>query len=251
VSVWTPAITVDHTQTLGSCESCHDGVTATGKHPLHIASSNQCGDCHNTGAWTPAVFDHADVVPGTCATCHDGLTATGKSAGHIATSASCDLCHTTLAWVPAGFDHSGVVPGTCAACHNGTTATGMPAGHFGTAASCDDCHSTEFWTPDLFTHTSPFYPGDHAGNLPCTACHTSNTEVVTWTTPAYAPDCAGCHANDFRPGPHKKHENPDVSYSVAELTDCTGACHTYTDSSLTTIKDFRPGPEHRVNSGDW
>jgi hypothetical protein len=74
---------------------------------------------------------------------------------------------------------------------------------------------------------------------------------VTWTAPAYQPDCAGCHANDFRSGPHTKHENPDTPYTVGELADCTGACHTYTDSSLTTIKDFEPGPEHRVNQGDW
>jgi len=68
---------------------------------------------------------------------------------------------------------------------------------------------------------------------------------------AYAPDCAGCHANDYKTGPHKKTENPDTRYTVDELRDCTGACHVYTDSSLTTVKKFRPGPEHRVNKNDF
>jgi len=79
----------------------------------------------------------------------------------------------------------------------------------------------------------------------------ADAEQVTWTSPAYQPDCAGCHANDFISGPHKKHENPDVSYTVAEISDCTGACHIYTDSTLSTVKEFRPGPEHRVSAGDF
>jgi hypothetical protein len=242
---------VDHTQTLGSCVSCHDGTTATGKHSLHIASNDQCDDCHTTNAWIPAVFDHASVTPGTCESCHDGTTATGKHPQHLTTAASCDDCHTTVAWIPAVFDHAGVAPGTCNGCHDGITATGMNPGHFVTSLSCDYCHDRSFWTPATFVHGSPAYPGDHAGNLLCTDCHQGNSALVTWSSPAYQPDCAGCHATDFRSGPHRKHENPDNNYTVAELADCTGACHSYTDSTLTTIKDFRPGPEHSVSSGEW
>lgn len=248
---WSPAVSVDHLQVLGSCATCHDGVTATGKHPTHIASSEVCDDCHTTNAWLPAVFDHGSVSPGTCSGCHDGLTATGKNAGHLTTSTSCDACHSTIAWLPAIFDHTDVTPGTCAGCHDGITATGTNPGHFMTTASCDDCHSTTFWTPDTFTHSSPAYPGDHAGNLQCTDCHGGNSETVTWTAAAYQPDCAGCHAGDFRAGPHKKHENPDVSYSIAEIQDCTGACHIYTDSTLSNVQEFRPGPEHSVRSREW
>ena len=100
-------------------------------------------------------------------------------------------------------------------------------------------------------HTSPGYPGDHRGGLACTDCHGGNSDQVTWFAPAYQPDCAGCHAGDFEPGEHKKYENPDFFYTVSELRDCTGACHVYTDSSLTTIKKSRPGPEHRVNGSDF
>ena len=40
-------------------------------------------------------------------------------------------------------------------------------------------------------------------------------------------------------------------YTVSELRDCTGSCHVYTDSSMTTIKENRPGPEHRISAGDF
>ena len=236
---------------MGSCSSCHNGMVAMGKHAQHITSNDMCDDCHTTNAWTPAVFDHNAVVPGSCGSCHDGITATGKHAQHIASSNQCDACHTTIAWLPATFDHNDVTPGSCNSCHDGIIATGVDQGHFQTSQSCDACHSSNFWAPDMFVHSSSTYPGDHAGNLMCTSCHQSNGENVTWSAPVYQPDCAACHANDYKLGPHKKYENPDTSYSVSELRDCSGACHTYTDSTLSTIKKLRPGPEHSVNQGDF
>jgi hypothetical protein len=232
------------------CSSCHNGTIAAGKDVDHIASGNTCDDCHTTNAWLPAVFDHAGVAPGTCSSCHNGVTATGKDAQHIQTTAQCDDCHTTNAWIPANFDHDGVT-GNCSSCHNGSTATGKTPGHFTTGRDCSYCHDANLWIPIAFRHASPGYPGDHRQQLACTACHGGNSEVVTWSSAAYQPDCAGCHAGDFKSGPHKKYENPDVRYTVGELRNCSGACHVYTDSSLTTIKDSRPGPEHRVNDGGF
>jgi hypothetical protein len=84
----------------------------------------------------------------------------------------------------------------------------------------------------------------------CTSCHTANSETVTWPNAAYKPDCAGCHANDFESGPHKKQENPDAFYTVSELRDCSGACHIYTDSTHTQIKEARPS-NHRSSDNDW
>jgi len=249
-TAWVPVLRVDHASVLGTCFSCHNGTTATGKTPNHIQSGNTCDDCHTTSAWVPAVFDHSSVAPGTCSTCHNGTTATGKTSNHIITTAQCDACHTTIAWLPASFDHS-LVTGSCSSCHNGTTATGKPGGHFVTSLQCDECHSTNLWVPVDYRHTSPLYPGDHRVNPVCTACHQTNSEQVVWTAPAYAPDCAACHANDFKPGSHKKYVNPDTFYSVSELRDCSGSCHTYTDSSLTTLSRSRPGPEHRVTNSDF
>jgi len=145
------------------------------------------------------------------------------------------------------MDHA-LVTGSCSTCHNGTTATGKSTNHFVTSLQCDECHNTTNWTTINFNHTSAAYPGDHSFGMVCSRCHQSNSQTVIWG--AYRPDCAGCHANDYESGPHKKHENPDVRYSVSELRDCAGTCHVYTDSTMTTIKDRRSG-EHRASGGGF
>jgi len=244
---WTSA-RFDHSRVTGTCSSCHNGTTATGKGATHLQSSNTCDDCHVTTSWTNVRFDHAGVT-GTCSSCHNGTTATGKNATHIQTSGQCDGCHNNLAWSPVNFDHA-LVTGSCSNCHNGTTATGKPVNHFITNVQCDECHNTNNWTAINFRHTSAAYPGDHRFGLVCSRCHQSNSQTVIWQSPSYKPDCAGCHANDYKSGPHKKYENPDTPYSVSELRDCTGACHVYTNSTMTTIKERRTG-EHRVNGGDF
>jgi hypothetical protein len=245
---WIPA-GFDHSGVTGTCSTCHNGATATGKPPTHVATTAQCDSCHSTTAWIPAGFDHS-AVTGTCSTCHNGATATGKPPTHIATTAQCDNCHSTTAWIPAGFDHS-IVTGSCSTCHNGTTATGKPVTHFGTTLQCDECHSTTAWIPFKFTHSSPDYPGNHSGGVLCIDCHQSNNQTATWTFGAYKPDCAGCHAGNFKPDPHKKYEVPTTArYTVSELRDCSGACHIYTDSSLTTVKESRSG-QHRTSHGGW
>jgi hypothetical protein len=241
---------VDHADVLGSCFSCHNGTTAPGKSQNHIASDNNCDDCHNTNGWTPAVFDHSNVAPGSCNTCHNGATVTGKPSNHILTSAQCDACHNTIAWTPANFDHDSV-NGSCSSCHNGTQATGKPGNHFTTNLQCDTCHTTNNWSTLIFSHSSGNYPGDHRGNLGCNKCHTSNSQVISWPAPGYKPDCAGCHAADYKSGPHKKSESPKTFYTVGELRDCSGACHVYTDNSHTTIEKNRSGPKHTVTQGDF
>jgi hypothetical protein len=221
---------VDHADVLGTCFSCHNGTTATGKTPTHITSSTACDDCHTTNAWSPAVFDHVDVAPGTCTTCHNGSTATGKTPTHIQTSAQCDDCHSTIAWFPASFDHS-LVTGTCSSCHNGNTATGKPSGHFITSLQCDECHTSNNWLPLVFRHTSGAYPGDHRVNPLCTDCHGGNSQTVTWQAPTYQPDCAACHANDYIPSEHK-------NATVSENRDCAGICH-------------EDSPRHSIFNSDW
>jgi hypothetical protein len=64
------------------------------------------------------------------------------------------------------------------------------------------------------------------------------------------PDCAGCHASDFRSGPHKKVDSPQINYTVSELRDCSGACHEYTDATFTTIRRTRSG-EHSVRDNEF
>jgi hypothetical protein len=206
---------------MGTCSSCHNGTTATGKNATHIATTNNCDACHTTTTWTTAVVDHTAVM-GTCSSCHNGTTATGKNATHIVTTAECNTCHTTTAWTPASFDHSGI-SGSCSTCHNGTSATGKNAGHFVTTQECNVCHNTTAWIPTItFLHTTSNYPGDHRVALTCQSCHTTNSEIVPWPSPTYAPYCAACHAKDYIPSAHG-------GRSVATNKDC-GRCHRVTDT---------------------
>jgi Cytochrome c3 len=195
-------------------------------------------------------MDHSQAL-GTCASCHNGTKATGKPPTHIPTTADCGSCHKTIAWLPATFDHAGVT-GNCATCHNGAKATGKPANHFVTTVDCVDCHRTAAWLPVTnYLHKSASYPGTHSRPLACNDCHTTNSQTVPYPSAAYAPNCAGCHANNFRAGSHPKWESPTkVNYTVSELRDCTGACHIYTNSSMTTIKERR-NSHHRVSSGSF
>ncbi|MEZ5571408.1 MAG: cytochrome c3 family protein [Halioglobus sp.] len=194
-------------------------------------------------AWRPANFSHTGIT-GNCQSCHNGTTAEGKGNNHIPTTQDCVACHATVGWRPANFSHAGIT-GNCQSCHNGTTATGKGNGHFLTGLDCSSCHTTAAWSPNTFRHSSPNYPGQHSRNLQCNDCHTSNAQAIPWRFAAYQPACAGCHARDYESGPHTKYNNPTVKYNVSELRDCSGACHTYTDSTLTTISRVRSG-EHRV-----
>lgn len=251
-AAWRPATRVDHTQVIGTCFSCHDGTIAVGKGTSHISSDTSCDSCHTVTAWKPAIRVDHNHVTGTCNSCHDGVKAPGKPTGHLPTTAECGSCHSTLAWLPAGFDHTGVTTG-CNGCHNGTTATGPSTGHMTFPVNrfeCIHCHTTTAWSPHSFRHvTGGGYPGDHWVALSCTDCHTTNTDAATWRSPAYKPDCAGCHSNRFKPDPHTKYGN--VKYTVSELRNCSGACHVYTDSTLTTILKRRAGPEHRITSNEF
>ena len=235
----------------GTCATCHNGSTATGKPSRHIPTTASCDACHRTAAWIPATFSHATVAPGTCATCHNGSTATGKPSQHIPTTASCDACHRTTAWIPATFSHATVAPGTCATCHNGSTATGKPSNHFVTTRSCDACHRTTAWIPvTTYSHASPFYKA-HGSGMSCNACHTGNSEVISWPNVTYKPDCAGCHAPKFKPDAHIKTTSPStILYTVLELRDCAGSCHEYTDNTFTTVKTSRT-VQHRPTDGGF
>lgn len=246
---WQPALFSHAGVAPGSCVTCHNGGTSTGKPANHVPTAASCDACHRTSAWHPAGYNHATVVPGSCITCHNGSTATGKPANHLVTAASCDSCHRTTAWRPASFSHTSVAPGTCITCHNGSTATGKPNGHFVTTRSCDACHRTTAWTPVLaYSHVSPAYRA-HSSSVTCAACHTTS-EVIAWRFAAYKPDCAGCHADRFKPDAHKKVESPTILYTVSELRDCSGSCHQYTDATFTKISRMRSG-QHRPTSGGF
>lgn len=165
------------------------------------------------------------------------------SGGHA--QVQCERCHM-----------QGIFRGTprqCAQCHSPggrIVSTYKPANHLPTTVNCDSCHRTTAWTPvNTYIHRSVAYK-PHRSSVACAACHTTNNEVIVWRFAAYRPDCAGCHAGDFRPNPHKKVESPTIYYSVAELKDCSGSCHVYTNATMTTIRRMRSG-EHSSTGGGF
>jgi Cytochrome c7 and related cytochrome c len=256
---WT-AVTFSHSDPVvaaTACFSCHDGAhaPALGKPQNHLKTTNDCAVCHTTTNWTTVNFDHSQAQ-GTCFSCHDGnhAPALGKSPNHFNTSNACDSCHVTTNWTTVAFDHS-QANGSCVSCHDGAhaPARGKDQGHFITTQPCESCHVTTSWTTILpYTHLSPAYE-NHGGNVSlCTDCHKQNNEKIAFQRPDLAPDCASCHANDFKLDPHKKYESPTTKfYTVDELRDCTGACHIYSNQTLTTIKTRRTGPEHRATAGSF
>ena len=208
-----PVLQVDHSQVIGSCQACHDGVIATGKGPNHIATTQECNVCHVPGApsWPASAFDHSGVIGQTCTQsgCHDGVAAIGKPNDqlHANVTDQCQACHGTGggSFNPAlRVDHNEVL-GACQACHDGVVATGKPVGHIVTTEDCGACHNTTNWTAAV----------DHA-NLQGQACAT-----------------AGCHDND-KPGGH------------ISTTNVCEACHRPSPSQWTDIA----GVDHAQVLGD-
>jgi hypothetical protein len=143
---WLSITRVDHFAVAGPCQSCHNGVTASGKNPGHVISSNVCDDCHRTFTWAGAVFDHTNIS-NNCVSCHNGVVAIGKNPTHILTTNFCEDCHNTFNFAPVvRVDHNDVI-GSCSSCHNGVTATGKNPGHINTVEDCLNCHSTSAWLP--------------------------------------------------------------------------------------------------------
>lgn len=240
----------NHAGLIGGCAACHNGVAATGKRPNHIVTAAPCESCHkSTVTFAGARMNHAGLVAN-CVRCHSGTIATGKPIKHIATNAPCETCHkSTVTFAGARVDHANLT-GTCVSCHNGAAAEGRPLKHLLTMLPCDSCHRTAFWTPVTYRHTSPAYV-NHGPGVSCDSCHISNARSVAWKFPAFRPNCAGCHVDKYRPMPHLKFERPvKVYYTVAELRDCTGSCHTYADSTQRTVvaRHFSP---HRTFGGGW
>ncbi len=170
-----------------ACVSCHSVASGTGKTIDHIATSNNCANCHSTVAWLPATqVDHTQVI-GTCVSCHNGTVAKGKGNNHVTSGSTCETCHTTVAWTPARFDHAGIAPGSCTTCHDGLHAIGLPGNHVPTSAQCDTCHGTLGWKPAKL---------DHAKLISnCASCH--NNAIALGVPPAHMSskvDCATCHS---------------------------------------------------------
>lgn len=162
-----------------TCAGCHNGQVAPGKSGRHVASDNQCDNCHSTFSWNTVAIDHASVI-GSCHHCHDGALSIGKPVAHVQTTAECDACHGTIGFIPVRFDHDAVV-GNCSSpgCH----INDKSADHIPTNQGCGNCHSTVAWTP-ASNHN------DAAGKCSTAGCHAKDKPAKHVTTNA---ECDACH----------------------------------------------------------
>ncbi len=208
-TTWT-SITFSHVG-LADCAGCHSDDAP----PDHYAG--QCSDCHtSTSNWSSVTFNHAGLTD--CADCHSDDAPPNHYSGQ------CSDCHDTSGWGGAGFDHSGQTD--CLACHSDEA----PGNHY--SGQCSACHSTSQWKPiEGYSHSSGNFPSGHRSDVKCRDCHAANNDAVSWGWPEYIPDCAGCHAGDFKDGPHK-------GATVSELRNCGGACH-------------KPAGKHDPADGEW
>ncbi|MDH4275177.1 MAG: hypothetical protein OEW08_09065, partial [Gammaproteobacteria bacterium] len=204
---------VDHTETVGNCEGCHNaaGNFAQGKSPNHIPSTNQCATCHTTTAtWKGAKVDHAGIRTG-CVTCHNGVSSAKSklsSASHPLTSDTCEACHGVVLWKPVvKVDHNQVI-GACETCHLAKkTAPTNAKPHIASDNVCGACHSTVKWNQNVTVNHGHVIGAcitchaKTAGHLPtsdnCKACHSTfgwlKAQLVSFDHKEVSVKCYNCH----------------------------------------------------------
>lgn len=255
---WIPvaSASVDHTQVLGVCSSCHNGVVAQGKPVTHPFTSDLCEACHQI---PPASFiqftvDHTQIA-GSCVSCHTpGGVGRAKTATHPPTSNICQDCHSippaTFAMVTV--DHTGITSG-CVSCHNGFTASGKLVNHINSTDACESCHqpAPALWAPVASAsvdHTQVIGVCSSCHNnavvlgkgplhivtsAECSVCHSVNSWLVV-TKPVHPPvtqRCSNCHNGAVASGKPATHRKTKA--------DC-GRCHTITSWTAKKRSDNKP-----------
>ena len=132
--------------------------------------------------------------------------------------------------------------GNCTSCHTGASSAivGKPAKHIITSRPCETCHVKSTWTAVTFQHSSARFPAGHTAKLACTSCHTTGSEALAASNPAFTGTCAACHATAYKPERHVKSLAPAPQfYTLSDLRDCAGACHIYADPTQRVIKTRR------------
>ncbi len=127
----------------GTCDTCHNGLTAKGKSVTHIpvvGGVAKCDSCHRSQtSFVGATMNHSVVTTSTCKSCHNGSYVTQGRTGALAkpvnhipemlllngASMDCNTCHTgTTSWTTLRMNHNnslGGGAGSCKACHSSGT----------------------------------------------------------------------------------------------------------------------------------
>jgi len=223
VIAWKPAFIFDHTQAIGACSSCHNGVQAQGKTPNHIVTDLECDACHTTLTWAGAMFTHLGVTGG-CAACHNNVSAQGMPTTHMpigtgTTATPCEACHSPtnfINWLGGKINHAAVTQMTCglsSGCHETANFLGMHPSTNTTAgdsrpnatldanhakgllatADCGVCHATVTFAG------AAVEPPKHipTGTAPCLQCHTTPANNAIYSVTGVhqgVTSCLSCHA---------------------------------------------------------
>jgi len=236
------------------CDSCHDGITATGKiddpTPPHVpvpvvgGVEQDCAVCHVPGAFKPSVFDHTGIT-NNCASCHDGSVSavTVKPTVHPPTVVNgvdrdCSYCHNTTTFAGATYDHTGIT-NNCVSCHDGNPIIGKPGTHVPTSEDCSVCHQTTGFKPAAFDHTPTQINGKR-----CDACHngtfaTGKSNDPTPPHPTTTEDCGFCHSF-----------NSPFSTAVFNHTGITNGCNASGCHTPTGNGRYYVTPPHVDPAGD-
>jgi hypothetical protein len=226
------------------CQTCHtdnNSINARGKGSAptpHVATTLDCGICHNTTSFATAIFDHSTIVAGTrCDSCHNGTDAKGMPTNgtHLTpiNGDDCDVCHTS----PGGTFTTGIfVHSTayltayqCMDCHNDVIAGGKTVDHIPTTDDCGVCHTTAI---DTNTGLGVSFKGatvDHSGlTSGCAVCHNGATAIDQPATHVPTPngvDCSVCHSTGgtVTPAPFAPANN--FAHQASTITAGCTSCH--------------------------
>ncbi len=241
---WSPAVNFDHSQTRGSCSTCHNGVQAQGKPPNHLVTDLECDTCHNTLTWAGAIFSHQGISSG-CAGCHNNVQAPGMPSNHIPVGAvPCEGCHSTTnftSWAGTKINHRAVTQNTCASCHETAAYLGMHASTSTTAGDsrppaaldanhprtgdCGQCHDTTSFG------ASALRPANHIPtSAPCAQCHTTPGDYPLYSvmgTHQGVTGCLSCHGAGVGPFANVAPVQAPGNHFPFGSLDCNGSgCHT-------------------------
>ena len=259
------------------CESCHNdnnSINAPGKGsavPTHLATSADCGSCHNTESFAGAFIDHTDIVSDCGVACHiaDG---SGSASGmplatpfyeHMPTNKDCSNCHAPGNFATGTYDHAGVVNG-CTSCHDNRISVGKLLNHIPTTPDnqdCVECHNITTFVGVIFDHASTDTSnclachdgnistgkslGHVATNLNCSSCHITNTFVTFADTFAHNltvvdNNCASCHNTGIA--------TPKKLNHIPALSECS-VCHDDTSAGGFVSTTFLSTVHPDINSG--
>jgi hypothetical protein len=154
----------------GKCNTCHDGIHASGKSANHFSTQNaSCDYCHTTFAWQKAYFDHSrlvSVAAGT-GTFVDPITGIALTTGGQATP-QCNSCHNGSQAQGPGANHIPIPAGTdCISCH------GRPP----TGPITLTNYSTAWVMTGVYVHANFAISNPASPSARCSYCHNNTFEV--------------------------------------------------------------------------